>query len=331
MEISYVLCAVLQTSSTTMVPVPVDAAKTESTIRVLRPASVYTERPMFRTTHRRRRPRDASNNGAVACGLPRLLLLSFLGVHIAATFASELLESTSSTATAPPLPLTPPPPLPPRPCALPSPAPSNDHSADTNTHSRRVHRSSTMSRPTTTAAANLRATTAAGSSSSSSTGSITIFEKDFSRPMDIPEEGIEAAVAVMRSGRLFRYSCASAEGSQVALAEREFAQVAGARFAVGVNSCSSAILIALLGVGVRAGDQVLTNAFTFTAVPSAVLRAGAEPVLVECSDRYIVREYCMRVCVCVSCVGERIAKRLSCFEVFCFLALCYAGSMLFVL
>lgn len=104
--------------------------------------------------------------------------------------------------------------------------------------------------------------------------------------MDIPEEGIEAAVAVMRSGRLFRYSCASAEGSQVALAEREFAEAAGARFAVGVNSCSSAILIALLGVGVQAGDQVLTNAFTFTAVPSAVLRAGAEPVLVECSDRY---------------------------------------------
>lgn len=111
------------------------------------------------------------------------------------------------------------------------------------------------------------------------------FSKDFTRPMSIPEEGIEAAVAVLRSGRLFRYSCESAEASQVALAEQEFAKATGARFAVGVNSCSSAILIALLSVGVQPGDKVLTNAFTFTAVTSTVLRLGAEPVLVECGER----------------------------------------------
>lgn len=114
-----------------------------------------------------------------------------------------------------------------------------------------------------------------------------VFEKDFTRPMEIPEEGIEAAVDVLRSGRLFRYSCVSAEGSQVALVEKEFAQASGARFALGVNSCSSAILIALLSVGVEPGDEVLTNAFTFTAVPSTILRLGAEPVLVECCDRYV--------------------------------------------
>lgn len=111
------------------------------------------------------------------------------------------------------------------------------------------------------------------------------FSKDFTRPMSIPEEGIEAAVAVLRSGRLFRYSCESAEVSQVALAEQEFAKATGARFAVGVNSCSSAILIALLSVGVEPGDKVLTNAFTFTAVTSTILRLGAEPVLVECGER----------------------------------------------
>lgn len=104
--------------------------------------------------------------------------------------------------------------------------------------------------------------------------------------MSIPEEGIQAAVEVMRSGRLFRYSCKSAERSQVALAEREFAEATGARFALGVNSCSSAILIALLSVGVHPGDEVLTNAFTFTAIPSTILRLGAEPVLVECNNRW---------------------------------------------
>lgn len=43
---------------------------------------------------------------------------------------------------------------------------------------------------------------------------------------------------------------------QVALAEAEFAQTMGARYAVGVNSCSSAILIGLMCVGVKAGDEV---------------------------------------------------------------------------
>lgn len=112
-----------------------------------------------------------------------------------------------------------------------------------------------------------------------------IFSKDFTRPAIIPEEGIEAAVAVLRSGRLFRYSCESAEVSQVALAEEEFAKATGARFAVGVNSCSSAILIALLCVGVQPGHKVLANAFTFIAVTSTILRLGAEPVLVECGER----------------------------------------------
>lgn len=115
------------------------------------------------------------------------------------------------------------------------------------------------------------------------------FSKDFTRPMSIPDEGIDAAVEVLRSGRLFRYSCESAEVSQVALAEKEFAKATGARYAIGVNSCSSAILLALLSVGVQQGDKVLTNAFTFTAVTSTILRLGAEPVLVECGERCELR------------------------------------------
>ena len=35
--------------------------------------------------------------------------------------------------------------------------------------------------------------------------------------------------------------------------------------------------------GVKAGDQVITNGFTFTALPSTIMRLGAEPVLVECT------------------------------------------------
>jgi len=107
------------------------------------------------------------------------------------------------------------------------------------------------------------------------------FQKDFSRPMAIPEEGIAAAVEVMRSGRLFRYCATSAETSQVAQAEKEFAEMVNQKYALGVNSCSSAIMLALMAVGVEPGDEVITNGFTFTALPSTIMRLGAEPVLVE--------------------------------------------------
>lgn len=43
----------------------------------------------------------------------------------------------------------------------------------------------------------------------------TVFKKDFTRPLDIPEEGLQAAMEVLRSGRLFRYSAEAAELSQV--------------------------------------------------------------------------------------------------------------------
>lgn len=112
------------------------------------------------------------------------------------------------------------------------------------------------------------------------------FTKDFSRPMAIPEEGIEAATRIMRSGRLFRYSALDAEQSEVAQAEKEFAEMVNQKYAVGVNSCSSAILLAMVTCGVKPGDKVITNGFTFTALPSTIMRLNAEPVLVECTPTW---------------------------------------------
>lgn len=112
-----------------------------------------------------------------------------------------------------------------------------------------------------------------------------LFKKDFVQPMSIAEEGIAGVVQVLRSGRLDRYSTASAETSQVAQLEQELADWASAKFALGVNSCSSAIIIALLSCGVKPGDEVLCNGFTFTAIPSSILRVGGSPVLVECLNK----------------------------------------------
>jgi len=55
-----------------------------------------------------------------------------------------------------------------------------------------------------------------------------------------------------------------------------------------MNSRSSAIFLSLLACGVKPGDKVLIPAFTFIAVPSAVVHAGAIPVLVEVDDNYII-------------------------------------------
>ena len=59
------------------------------------------------------------------------------------------------------------------------------------------------------------------------------------------------------------------------------------KYALGVSG-SSAIMLALMAVGVEPGDQVITNGFTFTALPSTIMRLGAEPVLVEATKSWIM-------------------------------------------
>lgn len=110
------------------------------------------------------------------------------------------------------------------------------------------------------------------------------FGKDFSKPMGIPEEGIAAALEVMRSGRLSRYCATSAATSEVARAETEFAEVARSRYAIATNSGSSALMLALMAVGVTPGDRVLCSGFGFSPLPSTIMRLGAEPVLVDATE-----------------------------------------------
>ena len=109
---------------------------------------------------------------------------------------------------------------------------------------------------------------------------------DFTRCDPIPPEGVERAVAIMRTGKLFRYSDSRPEESEVALLERDFASYLGVRHALAVNSCSMAIELALIACGVAPGSKVLVPGFTFTAVPSAIVMLHAIPVFVECTEDY---------------------------------------------
>lgn len=100
----------------------------------------------------------------------------------------------------------------------------------------------------------------------------------------IPEAARADVEALLASGDLFRYT--APQDAPVSLLERDFAAFMGTRFALAVNSCSSAIFLSLRALGVAPGQDVLIPAFTFAAVPSAVVHAGARPVLVEVGSNY---------------------------------------------
>lgn len=104
---------------------------------------------------------------------------------------------------------------------------------------------------------------------------------DLSQPPTIPDEGIERAVEVLRSGWLHRYGETLGDKSEVSLLEEEFATSIGAKYCVAANSCGSTMFLALTCSGVKPGDKVLMNAFTLAPVPGAIAHAGAEHILVE--------------------------------------------------
>jgi dTDP-4-amino-4,6-dideoxygalactose transaminase len=87
----------------------------------------------------------------------------------------------------------------------------------------------------------------------------------------------------------FRYGgVASSTLSPVGRLEQELAVRVGTDYGICVNSCSSAILLALLADGLQNGEFVLCPAFTFISVPSAITLAGGRVALVECDENYVV-------------------------------------------
>lgn len=76
-------------------------------------------------------------------------------------------------------------------------------------------------------------------------------------------------------------SCQFILGPQVAAFENDFADYCQAKFAIGMNSGTSALHLALLAAGVGPRDEVITVSFTFVATAAAVCYTGATPVLVD--------------------------------------------------
>ena len=114
------------------------------------------------------------------------------------------------------------------------------------------------------------------------------FDGNFTQQLPIPEEAIERAVAVMRSGRLHRYNVVDGEVPETVLLENEFAAYMGARFCLACTSGGYALQTALRAFGVAPGEPVLTNGFTLSPVPGAIAAAGGAAVLVEVTEDLVI-------------------------------------------
>jgi dTDP-4-amino-4,6-dideoxygalactose transaminase len=90
---------------------------------------------------------------------------------------------------------------------------------------------------------------------------------------------IDAAVGrVLESGQFIL-------GKEVTGLEEEFASYCDVEYAIGVNSGTSALHLALLAAGIKAGDEVITVPFTFYATAAAIGYVDAVPVYVDIDPR----------------------------------------------
>ncbi len=103
----------------------------------------------------------------------------------------------------------------------------------------------------------------------------------------VGEEEIEEVLQVLRSGYLYRYGITTPDGDdprfqgKVYQLEQEIAAMSQVRYAVAVNSGTSALLTAMAALGIGPGDEVIVPGFTFVASISAIVYTGAVPILAE--------------------------------------------------
>lgn len=91
---------------------------------------------------------------------------------------------------------------------------------------------------------------------------------------DITQAEIDAVVAVLQSPNL-------SLGPKLGEFETAFADYIGRKYAIAVNSGTSALHLCMLALGIGPGDEVITTPFSFIATTNIVLMVGAKPVFVD--------------------------------------------------
>ena len=110
---------------------------------------------------------------------------------------------------------------------------------------------------------------------------IKTFTRPFTQQEPINQEAIEAAIGVLKSGRLHRYNTIENERSEASLLEEEYAAYQGSKYCLACASGGYAMSIALKAAGLKLGEGVLTNTFTLAPVPGSISNAGGVPIFVE--------------------------------------------------
>jgi perosamine synthetase len=90
----------------------------------------------------------------------------------------------------------------------------------------------------------------------------------------ISDQEIEEVVKVLKSGFI-------AQGPKVAEFEEKFAEYIGTEYAVATSSGTTALHLALLSLGLKKHDEVITTPFSFAATANSILYTGAKPVFVD--------------------------------------------------
>ncbi len=96
----------------------------------------------------------------------------------------------------------------------------------------------------------------------------------------IGKEEVEAIARLFESGQVFRYG----KATECSRFEQRFAELVGVQYCRMTNSGTSALMAALVGMGVGPGDDVIVPAYTYMASPMAVLAVGAIPVVADVDE-----------------------------------------------
>lgn len=103
----------------------------------------------------------------------------------------------------------------------------------------------------------------------------------FALPM-IGREEMREIIDTMRSGWL-------TTGPKTRRFESDFREYVGTKYALAVNSCTSALHLALFAVDIKSGDEIIVPSMTFTATAEVITYMNAKPVFVDCDpDTFLI-------------------------------------------